>query len=260
MQIGILGGTGPAGSALGTRLAAAGYDVVIGSRSKYKAMEVVDKILDDWSDKDLPIVAGANEDAAEADVVVVATPWDGATQTAASVSGHLDGKVVICMANALTKIGKEFQPLVPPRGSVAASVQAVVPSCLVAAAFHHVPAKELGDLSHPIESDVLICSDHEAATAMAAELVHAIPNMRPLDAGELSQATPIESFTSVLLQLNVRYKTRVAVKFTGIPDGSDTITHLPPKPPRARIAADDGDRPNSADGRTAAPESITDAP
>jgi 8-hydroxy-5-deazaflavin:NADPH oxidoreductase len=243
VKIGILGGTGPAGSALGARLADAGYEVVIGSRSKYRAMEKVDELLEQWPDRDLPIVAGANEDASDADVVVIATPWDGATQTAASVRQHLEGKVVICMANALTRIGKEFQPLVPPRGSVAASVQAVVPDCMVAAAFHHVPAKELGDLDHPIESDVLICSDHEAATACAAELVHAIPNMRPLDAGELSQATPIESFTSVLLQLNVRYKTRVAVKFTGVPDGSDTITHLPKKPSRAEVAAaadDDG--------------------
>jgi hypothetical protein len=44
--------------------------------------------------------------------------------------------------------------------------------------------------------------------------------MRPLDAGGLSLATPIESFTAVLLQLNVHYKTRVAVTFTGIPESS----------------------------------------
>ena len=37
-----------------------------------------------------------------------------------------------------------------------------------------------------------------------------------LDAGELSNATAIEAFTAVLLQLNVRYKTRVAPKLTGI--------------------------------------------
>ncbi|MDZ7674141.1 MAG: NADPH-dependent F420 reductase [Acidimicrobiales bacterium] len=247
MKIGILGGTGPAGSALAARLADAGYDVVIGSRSKYRAMEAVDKLVDQWSDRHLPIEAGDNATAARAEVVVVATPWDGATQTAGSVEEHLHGKVVISMANALTRIGKEFQPLVPPRGSVAASIQAVVPDCKVAAAFHHVPAKELGDLGEPIESDVLICSDHEAATAMAAELVHAIPNMRPLDAGELSQSTPIESFTSVLLQLNVRYKTRVAIKFTGIPDGSGTITELPRKPTRASVAAE-GDDDAPADG------------
>ena len=254
MKIGILGGTGPAGSALGARLAVAGYDVVLGSRSKYRAMEARDKLIESWPDKRLSIQAGDNAMAADTDVIVIATPWDGATQTAASVEDHLHGKIVISMANALTRIGKEFQPLVPPRGSVAASVQAVVPDCKVAAAFHHVPAKELGDLDHPIESDVLICSDHEAATAMTAELVHAIPNMRPLDAGELSQSTPIESFTSVLLQLNVRYKTRVAVKFTGIPDGSDTITHLPKKPTRASVAAaaDGKGVDDSGDGSAAA--------
>lgn len=234
MKIGILGGTGPAGSALAARLADAGYEVVVGSRSKYRAMEKVDELLEKWPDRQLPIEAGDNAMAASADVVVIATPWDGATQTAASVSDHLHGKVVISMANALTRIGKEFQPLVPPRGSVAASVQAVVPDCKVAAAFHHVPAKELGDLDHPIETDVLICSDHEEATAVTTELVQAIPNMRPLDAGELSQSTPIESFTSVLLQLNVRYKTRVAVKFTGLPEG---MSGLPKKPKRAQVAA-----------------------
>ena len=219
MQIGILGGTGPAGSALAARLASVGYDVVVGSRSKYRAMEAVDKLLAEWPDRNLSIEAGDNAGAAAADVVVIATPWDGATGTATSVADQLAGKVVICMANALTRIGKEFQPLVPPRGSVAASVQAAVPACHVAAGFHHVPAKELGDLDHPIESDVLICSDFPRATEVTSEIVEAIANMRPLDAGGLSQATPIESFTAVLLQLNVHYKTRVAVKFTGIDDG-----------------------------------------
>lgn len=218
MRIGILGGTGPAGSALAVRLASVGHDVVVGSRSKYRAMEVVDKLLVEWAGRDLNVVAGDNPAAADADVVVIATPWDGAYGTATSVADQLDGKVVICMANALTRIGREFQPLVPPRGSVAASVQAAVPGCMVAAGFHHVPAKELGDLHHPIESDVLICSDFPKATEVTSELVASVPNMRPLDAGGLSQATPIESFTAVLLQLNVHYKTRVAVKFTGIPE------------------------------------------
>lgn len=218
VQIGILGGTGPAGSALGARLAANGFDVVLGSRSKYRAMETVDRLLEQWPERRLSISAADNATASEGDLVIIATPWDGATQTAVSVAEQLNGKVVVCMANALTRIGSEFQPLVPPRGSVAASVQAMVPNCQVAAAFHHVPAKELGDLDHPIESDVLVCSDHQRATDATAEIVAKVPNMRPLDAGGLSQATPIESFTAVLLQLNVHYKTRVAVKFTGIPE------------------------------------------
>ena len=218
MRIGILGGTGPAGGALAVRLASVGFETVVGSRSKYRAMEAVDSLKAEWPDRELQIVAGDNHDAAEADLVVIATPWDGAAQTAQSVEDALRGKVVVSMANALTRIGKEFQPLVPPRGSVAASIQAVLRKSQVAAALHHVPAKELSDLDHPIESDVLICSDFPEATEATADLVAKIPNMRPLDCGELSLATPIESFTAVLLQLNVRYRTRVAVKFTSIPE------------------------------------------
>jgi NADPH-dependent F420 reductase len=218
MRIGVLGATGPAGSGLAVRLASVGFDVIVGSRSKYRAMEVRDELLDKWHDRELNIESSDNEGAADADVVVIATPWDAAGSTAASVSKQLAGKVVISMANALAKVGSEFQPLVPPRGSVAASVQAAVPKSLVAAALHHVPAKELGDIAHPVESDVLICSDHPLATNTVVEIANMVPGFRPLDAGQLSNAAPIEAFAAVLLQLNVRYKTRVAVRFTGLDD------------------------------------------
>lgn len=216
MRIGILGGTGPAGSALGARLASIGYEVVLGSRSKYRAMEAVDTILGEQQGYDLTISAGNNDDAARCEVVVIATPWDSAATTATEHADDLAGKVVICMANALVRVGKEFQPLVPPRGSVAAHVSAAVPGCRLVAAMHHLPAKELGQLDHPIESDVLICSDDPTATAVVMEIIGKIPGCRPLDAGELSNAMAIEAFTAVLLQLNVKYKTRVAPKLTGI--------------------------------------------
>ncbi|MBA3956474.1 MAG: NADPH-dependent F420 reductase, partial [Acidimicrobiia bacterium] len=92
------------------------------------------------------------------------------------------------------------------------------PKAMVAAAFHHLPARELAALEHPVDSDVLICSDHPAATEATAEVVRHIPGLRPLDAGELSNAAPIEAFAAVLLQLNARYRTRVAIKLTGIDD------------------------------------------
>src|SRR3954447_3185748 len=177
MQIGVLGGTGPAGSGLATRLAASGFDVIIGSRSKYRALEVRDRLYDKWEDRNLSLSAGDNLAAAQSDIVVVATPWDAAASTVHEVAPQLKGKVVISMANALAKVGHEFQPLVPPRGSVAASVQAAVPKSLVAAAMHHVPAKELGDLDHAVESDVLVCSDHREAKRQCMQLVTEIPDL-----------------------------------------------------------------------------------
>jgi NADPH-dependent F420 reductase len=216
MEIGIVGGTGPAGSGLALRLAAAGHQVIVGSRSQERAAEVVAALHEKWPDLADSLVAGDNSAAASGELVVIATPWDAAWTTAKSVGHRLAGKVVLCMANALIRVGHEFQPLVPPRGSVAASVQAAVPGSYVVAALHHVPAKELGDLDHAVESDVLVCSDHPVAKRQCMELVTQIPDLRPLDAGDLTQAAPIEAFTAVLLQLNIRYKTRVAVKFTGV--------------------------------------------
>jgi NADPH-dependent F420 reductase len=216
MRIGILGGTGPAGTALAGRLASIGYNVVIGSRSKYRAMEARDELVEKWPDLGALVSFGDNPAAATCDVVVIATPWDSAATTAQANAEALAGKVVVSMANALVRVGHEFQPLVPPRGSVAAHVQAAVPRCRVVAAFHHLPATELGHLGEPIDSDVLICGDDHDAVNTISEIVAKIPGCRPLDAGELSNATAIEAFTAVLLQLNVRYKTRVAPKLTGI--------------------------------------------
>ena len=218
MQIGILGGTGPAGSALAARLASVGYTCMIGSRSKYRAMEVCDRLIAKWPDLESRLHSTDNHGAASCDIVVIATPWDSAATIAQEFAPVLAGKVVISMANALVRVGHEFQPLVPPRGSVAAHVQAAVPKCHVVAAFHHLPAAELGHLGSPIDSDVLICSDDPESTVIVAEIVRKIPGCRPLDAGELSNATAIEAFTAVLLQLNIRYKTRVAPKLTGIRD------------------------------------------
>ena len=217
MEVGILGSTGPAGSGLAARLASVGVHVVVGSRSKERAQETCSAILQRWPGRELALAPADNAAAAEAEIVVIATPWEAAAATAASVAPQLEGKVVISMANALTRMGAhEFEPLVPPRGSVAAHVQSAVPGSFVAAAFHHLPAKALAQLDKPIESDVLICSDHEAAYEVTARLVDLIPNLRPLNAGSLSNAAPIEAITAVLLQLNVRYKTRAALRLTGI--------------------------------------------
>ena len=89
MRIGVLGATGPAGSSLSARLASVGFEVVIGSRSKYKAMEVRDELLARWPDRGLAIDAGDNQAAADTDLCVIATPWDAAGATAQSVAKPL---------------------------------------------------------------------------------------------------------------------------------------------------------------------------
>ncbi len=221
MRIGILGGTGPAGSALAARLASLGFDVVIGSRSSEKANEVVVEFVNKFPQLTAHLSGGDNAHASQCDLLVIATPWDSAAATVQENAASLSGKIVISMANALVRVAGEFQPLLPPRGSVAAHIQAAIPLSRVVAAFHHLPAKELGHIGQPIDSDVLICSDDRDAIHIVSGIVERIPGCRPLDAGLLSNAMAIEAFTAVLLQLNVRYKTRVAPKLMGIRQPAD---------------------------------------
>jgi predicted dinucleotide-binding enzyme len=82
MRIGILGGTGPAGSSLGARLASIGFEVVIGSRSKYRAMEARDHLVERWPELADQLMYGDNISAADCDLVIIATPWDSAATTA----------------------------------------------------------------------------------------------------------------------------------------------------------------------------------
>ncbi len=215
MRIGILGGTGPAGRGLAVRLAAAGDQVVIGSRDPERAETIARDLVEAWPDRALAITGASNEDTAAAELVVVATPWDSAVATLRPLAPALAGKVVVSMANALVKEGREFLALVPPRGSVAASVQAALPRSLVSASFHHLPASEMEELTTGLTADVLVCSDHAEATEATVALVDRIEGLRGVDAGSLAQAAPIEAFTAVLITVNIRHKVHAAVQLAG---------------------------------------------
>lgn len=217
MDVGIIGGTGPAGRGLGLRLAAAGMSVGIGSRDPARAAAVVDEMTVLWSSRLEGELRGVgNDEAATAKFVVLATPWEGAVQTVSELAGRLEGKVLVSMANALVREGREMLPLFHPRGSVAAAVQAALPRTKVAAAFHHLPAREMADLDSGLIADVLVCADDPEATAETMSLVERIAGLRPLDAGSLGQAAAIEAFTSVCVTLNIRHRAHSTLKLAGI--------------------------------------------
>jgi 8-hydroxy-5-deazaflavin:NADPH oxidoreductase len=211
--IGILGGTGPAGRGVAIRLAHAGHDVLMGSRDAERAAAVA-ATLDPRGPG--TITGVANERAAAAPLVVVATPWDSAVDTARALAGALDGKTVISMVNALVKEGRELLPLYPPRGSMAAQLAAVLPASEVVGAFHHLPAARMVDLDSGLDADVVIFSDHPAARERVAELVDGVDGLRAVIAGSMSLASAVEAFTAVCISINIRHKVHSYVKLAGL--------------------------------------------
>ena len=219
MDIGIIGGTGPAGRGLALRAAMAGTSVVIGSRQAERASEVAADVASRAGAGAGAITGAANEGVCGADLVVVATPWEGTIATVSPLAEALSGRVVVSMVNALVKEGRSFLALVPPRGSMAGAVQAALPSSLVSAAFHHLPASQMERPEAAVEADVLVCSDHPAATAATIALVDRIGGLRGVDAGDLAQAAAIEAFTAVLITVNIRNRAHAAIRLTGMGGG-----------------------------------------
>jgi 8-hydroxy-5-deazaflavin:NADPH oxidoreductase len=196
-------------------LAVGGTAVVIGSRDPDRAVEVAEHLREVWPELNLKVDGAANADVARCDLVVVATPWEGTVSTLEPLAGALAGKVVISMVNALAKEGREFLALVPPRGSMAASIQAVLPDSLVSASLHHLPASEMIKLDVPLQADVLVCSDYPGAIKATVDLIDGIEGLRGIDAGTMSQAAPIEAFTAVLISVNIRHKVHSTVVLAG---------------------------------------------
>jgi NADPH-dependent F420 reductase len=220
MTVGILGGTGPAGRGLATRLAAAGDEVVLGSRDADRARSVAADVVARWPDHQLRLAGADNAATAErSDLVVVATPWEGALSTIRPLADALAGKVVISMLVGLVRDGREFLSLLPPRGSMAAAVQHALPASPVSAALHHLPASDLEDLAVQLGADVLVCADRSEAMDATTSLVARIDGLRPVDAGSLAQAAALESFTAVLTTVNIRHRVHASVRLTGLPGG-----------------------------------------
>ncbi|HEY5304497.1 MAG TPA: NADPH-dependent F420 reductase [Acidimicrobiales bacterium] len=211
--VGILGGTGPAGQGVALRLAAGGYDVVLGSRDADRAAHVAGELVARGTGS---LSGAANEDAAQCDVVVVATPWDSAVATVRALKEPLANKIVVSMVNALVREGRELVPLYPPRGSMAAQIASALPNSTVVGAFHHLPASEMVNLDSDLDADVVIFGDDAASRDVMAEMVDAMPGLHAVVAGSMSLASATEAFTAVCISINIRHKAHSYVKLAGL--------------------------------------------
>ena len=212
-SVGIIGGAGPAGRGLAARLATAGYHVVLGSRTVERATEVASAVTHRGHGS---IVGGTNEEAANAHVVIVATPWDGAVETVRALRAALAGKTVISMVNALQKQGRELVPLFPPRGSMAAEIAAAIPDSRVAGAYHHLPAADMENLDSGLDADVMVIGDDLDARKETIELTNAMLGLRAVEVGSLALAGAVEAFTGVCISVNIRHRAHTYVKLAGL--------------------------------------------
>jgi hypothetical protein len=151
-------------------------------------------------------------------MVLVAVPWEGHDTLLTSLRSELAGKIVIDCVNPMgfDKQGPFALPV--EEGSAAEQAAALLPDSRVTAAFHHVSAVSLADLSvAEMDLDVLVLGDDREATDQVRALADVIPGVRGVFAGRLRNAGQVEALTANLIAINRRYKTHAGIRVTDLP-------------------------------------------
>lgn len=210
-SVAVLGGTGPQGRGLALRLARAGRTVLIGSRDAARA-ETAAKELAEHGD-----VRGAvnAEVAREAEVVIVAVPYDALEATLREVGPVMAGRLAVSCVNALGFDGGPHA-LDVEAGSSAEAARALVPDARWAAAFHTVSAAHLLDPECVLAEDIPVCADDPDVRREVVALVDAIEGLRGVEVGPLRQSSTLEALTALCIVVNKRYRTSSGIRFSGV--------------------------------------------
>ncbi|MBI4228545.1 MAG: NADPH-dependent F420 reductase [Deltaproteobacteria bacterium] len=218
MKISLLGGTGDIAEGLVLRWSKAGHEIFIGSRSEEKAKGIASQYNEKLSERGInsTIHGMPNSQAAKAsEVIIISIPPEYAVATIEGVRDSLNNQIVVSPVVPMVKRGKSFFYSPPSQGSAALEIKQVLPEgARLVSAYHNLPAKELSDIDHELDYDVVICGDDEGAKEVVKKLTEEMPNLRVLDAGPLEVSSMIEAITPLIVNLNVRYKPQhFSIKF-----------------------------------------------
>ena len=217
----IVGGTGALGFGLALRLAAAGREVVIGSRDAGRAEEAAARIREQVPEA--TVRGGLNTDAAPLGPIVFLTvPFRAHSENLTNLKVALkDGQILVDATAPLAAAvsGKATRLLGVPQGSAAEQAQEMVPDGVrVVSALHTVSAARLRELDVELAQDVLVTGDLKEDKRRVAELIALIPGLRPVNAGSLEAARFVEGLTPLLIGVNIRNKAHAGIRLTGLPE------------------------------------------
>jgi 8-hydroxy-5-deazaflavin:NADPH oxidoreductase len=206
--IGIIGGTGALGRAIGRRLVKSGHAVTVGSRNPANAAQTAAK---------LGAAEGAAnvEAAADKDFVLVTVPYSAHAATLDDIARAVGTAIVIDATVPLVP-PKVMRVQLPAVGCAALEAKALLGEGVrLVSAFHSVAAHKLAT-DETVDCDVLVFSDDVDARAATIEIV-ADCGLRGLSGGSLANSAAAEALTSVLIYMNKTYGADGAgIRFTGL--------------------------------------------
>ena len=191
MNIGIIG-AGNVGQALAKASVRAGHTVTITATHAEEAGHVAAEVGAQ--------AAPSNADAvANADVVILAVPFDAVDAITRELSSRLDGKILIDVSN-------RFSPEQLDGTSNAELMQRMAPRAKVVKAFNTIFASHQSDpVVDDLQLDGFVAGDDDVAKEQVLALVASL-GFRPIDTGPLAMARALEGMGMLNISLNMTHK------------------------------------------------------
>ena len=214
-SIAVVGGTGQLGKAIARRLAKAGHEVTIGSRTAEKGAAIAAEIGAAGGAANADSVVGK-------DVVIVTVPYESQETTLRQIAPNIGNAIVVDTTVPLVP-PKVMRVQLPAAGCAAVEAQGHLGEGVrLVTAFHNVAAHIL-ETDAKVECDVLVFSDDVEARKVVVDLVGDM-DLRGLSGGALVNSAAAEALTSILIYMNKTYSADGAgIRFTG-------LTTAPPIP------------------------------
>lgn len=191
------------GSAISKSLAKGNYRLLLKANSEEELDKLVKEVKGKNSLAEVEAMHCPAEASWEADIIILAVPFEAEKEIAGKIKEVANQKIVISIANPLNQT---YDGLVTgPDTSAAEELQKLLPNSKVVKAFNTTFA---ADFSSPIidgkQVDAFIAGNDEDAVESVKELV-STAGFNPIVAGRLSISRTLENMQLLLIQLGMKY-------------------------------------------------------
>lgn len=201
--IAVIGASGNMGSAISKSLSKGANRLLLFANEKEKVQAVVNDIKSSNPSADVEALECPTDASWEADVIILAVPYEAEKGLAEKIREVANQKIVISIANPLNET---YNGLVTaPDTSAAEELQKLLPHSKVVKAFNTTFA---ADFATPVingkQVDAFVAGNDEEAINTVSELV-TTAGFHPIVAGDLSVSRTLEAMQLLLIQLGMKY-------------------------------------------------------
>lgn len=201
--IAIIGATGNMGSAIAKSLSTGNYRLLLKDSEQEKLDTLVKEIKNKNADADVEAMACSTEAGWEADIIILAVPYNAEEEVVAKIKEVANQKIVISIANPLNQTYNGLMTMSDT--SAAEELQKLLPNSKVIKAFNTTFA---ANFSTPVIDgkivDAFIAGNNDEALNTVSEIV-STAGFNPIVAGELSVSRTLENMQLLLIQLGIKY-------------------------------------------------------